>query len=151
MGMFNRRELEAMKYKPGMRIKPTTNTEICKDDVKAARQEFREETDINVIMRRATATGHLPVRADLQPVFADVSELGDFADVQRRVHAARDAFMALPPELRARFNNQPEKLVEFVQDESNVEEAIKLGLVPPLKVEDAVVPPVPPKEVIPPK
>lgn len=141
MGMMNRKALEAMKYKPGMKIKPTTVT-----GPEGARQEFREETDINVIMRRAQQTGHLPVRADIEPVFADVSDIGDFADVQRRVHAAQDAFMSLSPEIRFRFKNRPEELIAFVQDDKNRDEAIKLGLIPAPKVEEKAVPPVPPKE-----
>lgn len=137
MGMMNRRELEAVKYKPGMKIKPVTDTGPGK-----TRQEFAQETDINVIMKRAIATGHLPVR-NVQPVFADVSELGDFADVQRRVMSAREAFMQLPPQVRFRFNNRPEELLAFVSDDRNREEAIKLGLVDAPKVEAVAVPPVP--------
>lgn len=148
MGIMNGKALAEMKYKPGMKIKPVTVT-----GPEGARQEFREETDMNVIMRRAMNTGHLPVRADIVPTFADVSEIGDFADVQRRVQAARDAFMALPPEVRFRFNNRPEDLIAFVSDDANREEAIKLGLVEapaaepptqPVKVEGNP-PPVPAK------
>lgn len=138
MGMMNRRDLVAMKYKPGMVLKPTTQT-----GPEGARQEFREESDINVIMRRAVATGHLPVRADIVPAFADVTGIGDFADVQRRVSAARDAFMLLSPDLRFRFNNRPEDLIAFVSDDSNREEAVKLGLVAVPKVEAVVIPPEP--------
>ena len=45
------------------------------------------------------------------------------------VLAAQDEFMELPAQLRARFNNDPALLIDFLEKEENREEAIKLGLV----------------------
>jgi hypothetical protein len=37
--------------------------------------------------------------------------------------------MRLPAELRARFENDPAKLIEFIDNSENLDEAINLGLV----------------------
>jgi hypothetical protein len=50
--------------------------------------------------------------------------------------------MMLPAKLRARFDNNPEKFVEYVGKGENREEAIELGLIPrpPLKDDDTLPP-----------
>lgn len=124
MGLMNRKSLQGVK--PGQRVKPVL---VCGPS--KAKQEFGVESDINVIMKRYITTGQLPMWVqNAQPVFADVSEIGDFADVLRRVTAAKEAFAQLPAHVRSRFQNQPEQLVEFLQDPGNRDEAVKLGLVP---------------------
>lgn len=133
MGMMNRAEFREIKdedgkvvkkaWKPGDRVKPVTST-----GPSSAKQEFANECDINHIMRRYPVGVPLPV-ADLQPVFTDVSEVGSFADQLRRVDAARVAFSQLDPKIRFRFQNDPNELIEFLQDAKNLDEAVFLGLV----------------------
>lgn len=124
MGMMNRKEFAG--HKLGMKVKPVLVT-----GPGLTKQEFRDETDVNVIMKRYGATGQLPVGVQsLQPIFADVSEIGDFASLMRRTKAAEVAFMNLPAELRTRFGNDPGELVVFLQNPANRPEAEELGLVP---------------------
>lgn len=93
------------------------------------KQEFVKDCDVNVILARCLKVG-APVRgADIQAVFADVSEVGDFSDCVRRVKAAEDAFMSLPAEVRGRFKNDPGQLMAFIMEDANYDEALKLGLV----------------------
>lgn len=111
--------------KDGARYRPTT---VC--GVSKTKQEFRKECDINFIVKRYNATGQLPVdMAKVQPVFADVSRMGSFAEALNQVRAAEEAFMMLPPELRTKFDNDPAALVSFIQDDKNYNEAVSLGLV----------------------
>lgn len=125
-------------HKIGDRVKP-----VCFTGPGLTKQEFAKEVDINHIMKRYISTGQLNNRIDgLQPIFADVSGIGDYADVLRRVDAAREAFAGLSAEVRSRFRNDSNELVEFLHDSRNRDEAIKLGLLPaPPKVE-VVAPPV---------
>jgi len=132
MGLLNRHQFK--NHKIGDRVSPGLDT-----GPGMTKQEFAKECDINHIMKRYGATGQLPIRSDLQPVFADVSGIGDYADVLRRIDASRDAFRQLSPELRARFNNQPDALVEFLADTANRDEAVKLGLIA-APVKDAAAP-----------
>ncbi len=109
------------------------------------KQSFKNDADINTIMKKYVKTGMLSPEglANRQAVFADVSEIGDFQQCQNRVLAAKAAFMTLSPEIRTRFNNNPGELLDFCADADNLEEAIDLGIIP--KPEE------PPKEEKPPK
>lgn len=134
MGMLNSKCFA--NHKMGDKVKPVLVT-----GPGLTKQEFAKESDINTIMKRYTSTGMLSNRIDgLHPIFADVSNIGDYAEVLRRVDAARDAFALLPAEVRSRFGNRPDALVDFLQYEENREEAVNLGLVPPKAVVEPVAP-----------
>lgn len=108
-------------------------------EVSLTQQEFKDECDINEIVRRFGLTGQLPdnYRA---PVSGDFTGISDFKTAMDAVRAAQDRFMEMPAELRARFDNDPQKLIGFLDDEKNREEAIKLGILnkPPEVTRDAV-------------
>jgi len=93
-------------------------------------QEFKDECDINVLMRRYEATGVMPQPWKSPPVaqYGDFSEAPDYFEAQRILATARDQFSGLPSRVRARFNNDPAQLLAFVHDDANLEEARKLGL-----------------------
>ena len=59
----------------------------------------------------------------------DFSGIGDYHTALNRVIAAQDEFEALPAQIRARFNNDPAELIEFLEDDKNRPEAETLGLV----------------------
>lgn len=108
-------------------------------DVGRTQQEFREECDINEIVRRFGLTGQLPEVVNI-PVSGDFTGISDFQSAQNAVIKARDDFMALPAALRARFQNDPQQLLEFMAHDENRAEAEKLGLVnaKPAPVRDVV-------------
>lgn len=95
-----------------------------------AQQQFRDECDINTILKRFNITGELP-NAPLSPRYGDFTGIGDYKTALDRVMAAEDEFASLPAPLRARFNNDPAQLIEFLDNEENRSEAEKLGLVEP--------------------
>lgn len=99
-----------------------------------AQQHFKEECDINTILQKFNVTGILP-EAPLSPRYGDFSGIGDYHTALNRVMAAKDEFESLPAQIRARFDNDPSKLIEFLDDETNREEAEKLGLVDPVAAE----------------
>lgn len=90
-------------------------------------QQFREECDINTIVRRFGITGQAPA-PDRLPEYGDFSQVTDFFSAQLAVREATERFMTLPSSVRERFANDPQRLLEFVSDEENREEGIKLGL-----------------------
>lgn len=90
-------------------------------------QEFAEECDINNLMRRYTYA-QLP---DIPTVVSSFSQMVDYHDMMNEAARARQAFDLLPGELRQRFGNNPQELIEFLNDEKNRDEAVKLGLVNP--------------------
>lgn len=102
-------------------------------------QQFAEEVDINTIVRRFGLTGELPddYRA---PQSGDFTGINDYQSALNAVIAADAAFMEIPADVRERFNNDPQRLMTFLHDEKNRDEALKLGLLqpPPEKTRDMV-------------
>ena len=93
-----------------------------------AQQNFKDECDINYIVRQFGLTGELPGKP-LSPQYGDFTGVLDYHSAVNAVLAAQDDFMELPAQLRSRFNNDPAELIDFLGLEKNREEAIKLGLV----------------------
>lgn len=110
-----------------MRVVDLATGEIIGDAGKT-HQHFKEECDINEIVRRFGLTGKLP--EDFRPpVSGDFTGVVDFHTAMNAVRGAQEAFMAMPAELRARFGNDPQRLMDFVEDGKNYDEALKLGIV----------------------
>lgn len=98
------------------------------EDATLTQQHFRDECDINNILKQFNVTGMLP-QMTLSPRYGDFTGIGDYKSALDRVMAIDEEFMALPANIRARFDNDPEQLINFLDDENNREEAIELGLV----------------------
>lgn len=101
----------------------------CKDP-SLAQQQFKDDVDINVLLERFQVTGVMPQGVVL-PSYGDFSAVVDFRSAQDALRRARDAFMELPAQVRSRFNNDPQELLEFVSKDENRAEAERLGLVVP--------------------
>jgi phage internal scaffolding protein len=93
-----------------------------------AQQHFKDECDINNILRQFNITGLLP-ESPLSPRYGDFTGIGDYHTALNRVIAAQDEFEALPAQIRARFDNDPAQLIEFLENSENRPEAEELGLV----------------------
>lgn len=91
-------------------------------------QHFKNECDINEIIRRSLRSGRLP-DPEKQAYFGDFTERS-LAAAYAKIADAEDRFASLPAKLRERFEQDPVKLVAFVHDERNRDEAIELGLIP---------------------
>jgi phage internal scaffolding protein len=98
------------------------------EDASLAQQHYKEECDINTILQKFNITGLLP-ESPLSPRYGDFTGISDYHTALNRVIAAEDEFMALPANIRAKFDNDPAQLIEFLEDEKNRPEAEKLGLV----------------------
>lgn len=98
------------------------------DEPSMTKQSFKDECDINVIMRRYEASGILPVPQSGEPRYADLVGSADFQEAMFAVAEARAMFAELPSRVRERFDNDPQRLLEFLEDPKNVEEGRELGL-----------------------
>lgn len=107
------------------------------------RQEFKEECDLGNILKRFQATPE--GRAALTNAsgfaetcqFGDVSAVPDFRAARDAIIQANASFMALPPKVRRRFDNDAASFLDFMQNPDNEAEARELGLLNP-KVENPV-------------
>lgn len=102
-------------------------------------QAPESETNINMIIDRAVK-GNLVMMNQREPRYGDFSSGFNFTETQMRIKAFESNFERLPSELRARFDNDPAKLIEFASDPANKEEAIKLGILPKEQVVEPVAP-----------
>lgn len=109
------------------------------EDATLTQQHFKDETDINNILRQFNITGLLP-EAPLSPRYGDFTGVVDYHTALNQVIAAEDEFMTLPADLRARFQNDPAQLIDFLNDENNRSEAVNLGLLDTPKAESTVTP-----------
>jgi len=100
------------------------------EDASRAQQHFKDECDINNILRQFNITGQLPDQP-LSPKYGDFSGISDYKTALDRVISADEEFMNLPATIRARFNNDASQLIEFLDNDQNRLEAEKLGLVDP--------------------
>lgn len=119
------------------------------------RQEFADETDINVLMSRYEKGLTMP-NPQRPPDYFDAADLPvDFQEAMNMVIAAEDAFMALPATARRDLGNDPAQFVAFASDPKNIDRMREWGLAPPAEappaplsvrvIPDAEAPPAPPK------
>lgn len=107
-------------------------------------QQFRDEVDINTIVRRFGVTGQMPFGADAG-VYGDFTGISDYESALSMIEGSRSRFNSLPPEVRERFGNDPGRMIEFAQSVS--EEEFLAGTQPsppPVVVPPVEVPAVPP-------
>lgn len=91
------------------------------------KQEFKEECDVNTIVRRFVRDGFLSHVARGQPQYVDVSDLSDYRTAIEQVRAASEFFAGLPAKVRARFGNDPARYLDEAGSLSR-DELRELGL-----------------------
>lgn len=94
-----------------------------------ARQEFKDECDINNIVKKYQQTGEFSHISSAVGKYGDFSDVADYQTALHQVMDAQNSFNQLPAQLRKRFDNDPAQLIDFLSNESNYDEALKLGLV----------------------
>lgn len=115
---------QAFERRPNGTLRVHTN--VMEESM--TQQQYKKDCDINEIVRKYEKTGEFTHRTKKQGVYGDFTEITNYQEMLHTVNRAQEAFMLLPAQTRARFENDPAKLLEFIQDPQNNEEAIKLGL-----------------------
>lgn len=103
-------------------------TAVVNNEESMAQQSFKEECDINVILRKFAVTGQLPDNVRV-PQYAEFEEAFDFMSCMNVIRAGEEAFAAMPSDVRERFSNDPARFIAFANDKDNYDEALKMGLV----------------------
>lgn len=104
------------------------------DAVSRTQQEFADECDINNIMARYIKTGTVPMYLDRGMLDGDMHEMS-YHDMQNVIADANSAFAVLPATVRASFDNDPAKFVDFALDDKNVNKLREWGMLSPEAVE----------------
>lgn len=100
---------------------------MCLDESLAVQSEA-EEADINTIVKRFGLGVPLP-QGVVMPQYGDFTGVTDYQSALNLINQANDNFMQFPADVRARFENNPAYMLDFLGDESNRDEAAKLGLI----------------------
>jgi len=106
-------------------VSDATGTDTGTDS--KTQQQFKDEVDINTIVERFGVTGEMPPPINF-PQTQEFEETFDFQTSMNVIRQAQESFMTLPAKARARFDNNPQKFMEFMNEEDNAAEAVKLGL-----------------------
>lgn len=104
------------------------------------RQEFKDECDINSIMRRYQSTGELPHLNLGTAQFLDVSSSLVFQESMNFIAEAQSMFNDLPSAIRDRFHNDPSQFLEFCSNGDNRKELAQMGLLSPEATLEALSP-----------
>lgn len=113
------------------------------------KQDFREECDVNQILRRFMKTGEMPV-PNATPRYVDAASL---PDLQTSLHIMQEAeahFLKLPAQVRKHFDNNPQAFVDFATKPENLEQLREWKIAPPAPAEpkptkvEIINPPAPP-------
>lgn len=91
-------------------------------------QAAKKSCDVNEIIKNYDKTGIISNVSKFEAKFGDMSGV-DFKNMQDKVTNAHSQFMTLPSHIRARFNNDPGSLLDFMEDPANRPKAIELGLI----------------------
>lgn len=103
-------------------------------------QHFAEEVDINTIMRRYGVTRELPL-GPATGIYGDFTGIADYADAVERVRGAQERFMALPADVRERFDNDPANLIAAAESMPEAEFTEMFSGAPAVEIQPVVAPP----------
>lgn len=125
-------------YNPGVKYIDASG-EVKYGPPSRTKQEFTAECDINNIMKRFIDSDF---DVSSLPMTRRQAKYGDFTGLPESYHAAvnyvkgaQDAFMTLPADIRARFDNDPQKFLNFLDnpkaDKRNYAELVEMGIIDP--------------------
>lgn len=107
------------------------------DSPSMTKQSFKEECDINHLIKRYKKTGVVTHLNALEAQYGDLGAV-DFQEAMDIVVRANGLFADLPSKVRKRFGNDPAAFLEFMNSSENADEMIALGLATRREVDNLV-------------
>lgn len=92
------------------------------------KQCFKDECDLNNILRKYRKTGLIEHLSVHQGDYKDISEPIDYQTALNTVLSAQVAFDSLPSDLRKQFDNNPGLFLDFVDNPDNADKLVEMGL-----------------------
>ena len=83
------------------------------------KQAFKDQCDINKILKKAQKVGSLSHLEKHGAYYADVSDVDDLLTAHARIDRAGEVFAELPSEVRKEFNNNWADFFRYVNDPAN--------------------------------
>lgn len=106
------------------------------DNIVRTQQHFGPECDINVMVARYKKTGKIGgENPKTPPQYVDtiVYNQKSFEEAFEEVKKIEETFKVLPAAVRAQFNNNPARLLAFLENPANRRAGEQLGLLEPKK------------------
>lgn len=106
------------------------------DRIVKTQQHFGPECDINVLVARYKKTGKIGGdNPKTPPQYIDTTAYTEksFEDSFNEVKQIQERFNTLPANIRAQFNNNPARLLAFLEDKRNYAAGVQMGLLEPPK------------------
>lgn len=97
------------------------------------KQSMKDEVDINRVVARYKKTGMFTHVNERTPIYQDVSDVVGYREALDRVREVEVFFTGLPAHVRAEFENDPSKFLDFMADPANAETADEMGLKPKIE------------------
>lgn len=102
-------------------------------------QSFKDECDVNFIVRQFAGGGQFTHTSKAMPFFADVSEAGTLQESFTAVAEASEEFMGLTSDVRSAAGNDPVQFLRMLEDPDGRAILAEAGLVDRVE-EPAVIP-----------
>lgn len=99
--------------------------------VSRTRQDQADATDINKIVAKYERTGQIAMLNPNKPVYGDFTNASDYLSAVNSVREAERRFLALPAALRAECENDPGQLIDYVEDDKNIDALVAYGVIDP--------------------
>lgn len=90
-------------------------------------QAHKDSVDINKIVKKYSKTGLIEHINHIEAAWGTLDGK-DFKDMMDKITGIQEDFDRLPSPIRNKFNHNPEKMLAYLADEKNTNEAIELGL-----------------------
>lgn len=111
------------------RANGTKRVATINEEPTMTQQHLKEKVNVNSIMAKYRKTGLIDHVRKNPGVYMDLTELPDYQTALQTVIRAQDTFETIPANIRLKFDNDPSKLIAFLSDDKNYDEAAALGLV----------------------
>lgn len=96
-------------------------------DKSKTEQSHKKRQNINTIVAKIRQTKMMPQPVGT-PIYGDFSNCDSYHAALDKVISATNRFNKLPSAIRSKFQNDPGRFIEFVNDPKNVSDCIDMGI-----------------------
>lgn len=102
------------------------------EGISLTEQSHKDDVDLNLMLNRMGVKDGSRIPADISVTdpryYGEVEDYMDLRTALDRTREAQERFNQLPAKIKNRFDNDPAKLWDFVQNPKNDDEAVEMGL-----------------------
>jgi len=123
---------------PNLKIEKRSNGTLrvsnINNEPSMTQQQFKDDCDVNLILKKIMKGENVQFN-QRKGTYGDFSASPSYEQAMQTVIDANDTFMSLPSNIRTKFQNNPQNLLDYLNDKENLEDSYKLGLRVKPKVE----------------